>query len=422
MEKQSIVRFAPSPTGFLHIGSARTALFNWIFAKKYNAKYMLRVEDTDLNRSKKEYLDEIIDSLHWLGMKEDEVVYQSQRNDIYQEYALKLVEEKKAIKEGDAIILNYPEFEKIEFDDLVRGHIEFNELPKMTEVLIKSDKTATYNFACCVDDALLGITHVIRGEDHIPNTPKQILIYQALGFEVPKFAHLPMILSSEGGKLSKRFGATAIRDYREMGYLPQALVNYLLLLGWSPKNDLEVIDFQKAVKLFDINDINKANAAFSIDKLKWINSDYIKKMSLKELTEIINKESENKKYTEEIVSIFQNRLAVLSDIKEMSKFIFEDIVYSEEVKTILDNKMTKEITMLKQAIEELEDFSHDNIEQMFRDVADDLGLKLKHLIQPARVALTGEKKGPSLFNIVQLLGKEKVAARLKALIEYWNKS
>ena len=249
------VRFAPSPTGYLHIGGGRTALFNWLFARSKGGKFVLRIEDTDQPRSKKEFLDEILFSLDWLGFNWDEIYYQSQRFDIYREYAQKLLQSGLAYLEksekGEAIIFKVTP-QKVQVKDLIRGGIEFDAETIKDQVLIKSDGTPTYNFACVVDDASMNITHVIRGDDHISNTPKQILLYQALNFTVPEFAHLPLIMGTEGGRLSKRTGATAISDYRKMGYLPQALVNYLLLLSWSPGGDRELVTLKEAVGLFDI--------------------------------------------------------------------------------------------------------------------------------------------------------------------------
>lgn len=429
MENSLKVRFAPSPTGFLHIGSARTALFNWIFAKKHNARFVLRVEDTDINRSRKEFLDEILDSLQWLGMRWDELYYQSKRFDIYQSHAQKLVREGKAFCEGNAVIFKY-EFQKIVFDDMIRGHIEFSELPKATEVIIKSDGTPTYNFACCIDDALLGITHVIRGEDHISNTPKQILLFQALGFELPRFAHLPMILSPEGGKLSKRFGATAIRDYRQEGYLAQALTNYLLLLGWSPGNNNEILPFDNAVALFEIKNINKTSAAFSLEKLQWVNSAYLKNIALDDLVSLVNcyfKEKNfalgiSKEYLADVIKLFQGRISTLGDLVTWGYFCFyDDYPYGEDTASVLEKDLSSQVLSLRQRLEELEHFDHACIEQEFRNAASDLGLKARDLVHPVRVALTGKRIGPGLFETMEVLGKEAVSQRLNRLIAYWRK-
>ena len=422
------VRFAPSPTGYLHIGSARTALFNWLFAKRYKASFVLRIENTDLRRSKKEFLEEILDSLRWLGIRESEIYYQSKRLDLYKEFAEKLIGEKKAFSEGGAVIFKY-EFEKVVFDDLIRGRIEFNELPKQQEVLIKSDGTPTYNFACCVDDALLGITHVIRGEDHISNTPKQILLYKALGFRIPEFAHLPMILAPEGGKLSKRFGATAIREYRDMGYLSDAIVNYLLLLGWAPPDNREIITLDEAAQVFDIRKVNKTSASFSWDKLNWINSEYIKRMPLDDLTTYTMNYLKDKRFIDEVdtnylknvIKLFKGRISKLEDLTEWAYFFFyDDYAYAQDTEEILKRNLKKETEILKNRMSLIENFDRETIEVEFRKVASDLGLKARDLVHPVRVALTGRRIGPGLFETMEVLGKDKVVKRLERLISFWG--
>ncbi|MCM8831887.1 MAG: glutamate--tRNA ligase, partial [Candidatus Omnitrophica bacterium] len=365
------VRFAPSPTGYLHIGGARTALFNWLYARHFGGKFILRIEDTDRERSKKEYLDEILESMQWLGMDWDKIFYQSERFDIYQEYAQKLVNEGKAYQKDDAIFFKY-EFQTIQINDLIRGKIVFNQLPKEKEVIIKKDGSPTYNFSCVVDDALMQITHVIRGEDHIPNTPKQILMYKALGFKEPLFAHLPLILSPQGGRLSKRFGATSIREYREAGYLAESLVNYLLLLSWSPKNNREILSIKEAIELFDIKDVNKTAAEFSLEKLDWINSFYIKSKNLEELTEILYQYARNKnflpqdidlEYFKKVVFLFKDRLTKLSDFLDRAKFCFyDDYTYQEEAKEILNKNLSGEIEFLKNRLSLLDNFDKETIE------------------------------------------------------------
>jgi glutamyl-tRNA synthetase len=422
------VRFAPSPTGFLHLGSARTALFNWVYAKKMGGNFILRVEDTDQQRSKQEFLDEIIDSLKWLGFDWDDIVYQSQRFPLYREYAEKLINSKQAYHSQGAIIFNY-DFDKVIFDDLIRGHIEFKELPKNEEVIIKSDGKPTYNFACCVDDALLGITHVIRGEDHISNTPKQILLAKALEFKPPEFAHLPMILSEAGGKMSKRFGATSIREYKEQGFLAPALVNYLLLLGWSPANNKEIFSLKEAVAAFKLDNVNKTAAAFSVDKLSWVNSVYIKNMPLQQLAEIAFEYLKEKEFAEvdfeylkEVVALFRSRMTKLSDLLDWGYFcFFDDYQYAPESEPILQRKLVDEVQHLRQAINAADEFNASAIELAFRGAVKDLGLKARDLVHPTRVALTGRKVGPGLFETMAVLGKKKVDERLSRLIKYWNK-
>lgn len=429
MAEKLKVRFAPSPTGYLHLGSARTALFNWLFSKKYGATFILRIEDTDLNRSRQEFLEEILDSLRWLGIKEEEIYYQSQRLEIYRDLAKRLVEEKKAYYKEKAIIFKY-EFEKIEFEDLIRGRIEFTELPKQEEVLIKSDGTPTYNFSCVVDDALMEITHVIRGEDHISNTPKQILLYQALSFKTPEFAHLPMILSPEGGKLSKRFGATAIREYRQRGYLAEALANYLLLLGWSPQDNREIISLEEASKIFDIKKVKKTAATFCLDKLNWINSEYIKRKDMPELIFYIEgylKEKGfipevNRDYLERVVELFKTRLNKLEDLLDWGYFFFyDDYEYAPDTEEILKKDLREEVGQLKETLFSLQSFDKETIEKEFRLLAEKLGLKARDLVHPVRVALTGKRIGPGLFETMEVLGKERVLRRLERLVNYWRK-
>lgn len=423
-------RFAPSPTGFLHIGGMRTCLFSWLHARKNNGKFILRIEDTDRERSKKEYLDEILESIQWLGVDWDEVFYQSERFDLYREYADRLIAESKAYKKEGAVFFKY-EFSQIKIDDLIRGEIIFEELPKQEEVIIKSDGSPTYNFCCVIDDALMGITHVVRGEDHISNTPKQVLMYKAFGFDVPKFAHVPLILSPQGGRLSKRFGATSIREYKNDGYLKEALVNYLLLLGWSPGNNVEILSLDQTKGIFDLKDVNKTGAAFSIDKLNWINAEYIKSKSIDDLVSIVKEYLTGKEflpedvtddYLKKVVVLFKERITKLSDLLDWGRFCFYDnYEYSKETEETLKRDLSEQVEVLCKKLSEIDDFTHQTIEGEFRAVADSLGLKTRDLVHPTRVALTGRKIGPGLFETMEVLGKEKVLDRLGRLIQYWQK-
>lgn len=423
------VRFAPSPTGFLHIGGARTALFNWLYARKKKGQFILRIEDTDQSRTKSEYLNEILESLRWLRLDWDEIFYQSRRFDIYRDYAQKLIQKGRAYRKDGAVFFKY-DFNRIEINDLIRGKIIFSELPKPEEVIIKKDGSPAYNFSCCLDDALMGINCVIRGEDHLSNTPKQILIYQALGFKLPDFAHIPLTLSPEGGRLSKRFGATAISDYRKEGYLPEALANYFLLLGWSPGKDREIISLEEAEKLLEIKNINKTGSAFSLDKLRWINAQYIKLKNTNQLSQELKEYLSriNHSYAglgqEELkkgVNLFKTRLSTLFEFPEKVSFLFDDIKnYCPEAEEVLKPAKIKEVKELKKALTGLEDFRQTDIERVFRETLSSLGLKLKDLVHPVRVALTGRRKGPGLFETMEALGKNKVTGRLDKLIEYWE--
>jgi len=427
------VRFAPSPTGFLHIGGARTALFNWLYAKAKGGKFVLRIEDTDQQRSRKEYVDEILDSLHWVGFEWDEIYYQGKRFDIYREYAQRLLKEGKAYVEktegkGEAIIYKVTP-QEIVLNDLIRGEIKFDTSVIKDQVLIKSDGTPTYNFACVVDDATMNITHVIRGDDHISNTPKQILMYQALGFPLPYFAHLPLIMGMEGGRLSKRTGATAISDYRKMGYLAEALVNYLLLLSWSPGGDREVIDIKEAIKLFDIKDVNKTAATFDIKKLDWINNQYLKNADSSQLAVqlvpmladkgYINKDNFDKDYLLSLVKLFQARLPRLNDFVDWADFFFTEEVAIDPAaeKKYLAKDLSREFKMFMERLEKLDKFDIITIEESFRGLVGDLKIETKELIHPIRVALTGKTIGPGLFEVIYYLGKERTKKRLMKWIK-----
>ena len=416
------VRFAPSPTGNLHIGGARTALFNWMYAKSQEGAFILRIEDTDRERSKKEFIDEILDSLQWLGLKWDEIFYQSERFGIYKENAEKLVNEGKAYHEGNAVILKMPQTQLV-INDLIRGEIRFDTETIKDQVLIKSDGSPTYSFACVVDDAAMEISHVIRGEDHISNTPKQIVIYEALNFKIPKFAHLPLILGTEGGRLSKRTGATAVSDYRKMGYLPQAIVNYLMLLGWSPGGNQEIVNIIDAIKKFSIRKVNKTAAEFSLDKLNWVNAQYIKGMDTQQLAELlipVLKESgyidENfdRNKLESIVKLFQGRMDTLADFLEWSAFIFKETYPVDEAaeKQLITKETQRRFQLLVKALEKIELFDHDSTEEAFRNFAKTQNIQTAELVHPVRVALTGKTVGPGLFETMVVLGKKETIERL----------
>ncbi len=417
------VRFAPSPTGNLHIGGARTALFNWMYARSQSGRFVLRIEDTDLQRSRPEFVAEILESLRWLGLSWDELYYQSKRFDLYRRHAEDLLSQGKAYKEGEAIILKSA-LQEIKIDDLIRAEIVFDTATIKDQVLIKSDGSPTYSFACVIDDADMAITHVIRGEDHISNTPKQIMIYQALGFKIPQFAHLPLIMDEEGGRLSKRSGAVAVSDYRKEGFLPEAIVNYLMLLGWSPGGNQEKIDLAAAVKKFSIKKINKAAAVFSMDKLKWLNGQHIKEMETGRLTELIIPLLEKERCgikdfdgqrLKSIVHLFKARMSTLVDFLEWTDFIFVDrLTINQEMKAQhLAQDRSKEFRLLSEKIGQLNSFDAATIEKAFRDLVDQLGIKASDLVHPVRVALTGRAIGPGLFDTMAILGKEKTVQRLK---------
>ncbi|MDD5246849.1 MAG: glutamate--tRNA ligase [Candidatus Omnitrophica bacterium] len=427
------VRFAPSPTGNLHIGGARTALFNWLYARAKNGKFVLRIEDTDKLRSQQQFVDEILGSLGWLGFNWDEIYYQSQRFDLYRQHAQRLLEQGLAYTEkkenvGEAIIFKVNP-RTIIVNDLIRGEISFDSSVIKDQVLIKSDGTPTYNFACVVDDALMKITHVIRGDDHISNTPKQVILYEALGFELPKFAHLPLIMGAQGGRLSKRTGATAISDYRNMGYLAEALVNYLLLLSWSPGENREQIDIQEAVKIFDITQVNKTAAAFDMKKLDWMNNQYLKKEDpqklLDELLPFLKKKGYYKdnnfdrNYLISVVKLFQERLTRLEEFPDWADFFFLDEIEIEPKakEKFLTKDLSKEFSLFIERLKGLESFEIAGIEQAFRDLVKELNIESKVLIHPIRVALTGKTIGPGLFEVIYYLGLKRTQDRMSKFIK-----
>lgn len=425
-------RFAPSPTGNLHIGGARTCLFNWLFARASKGKFILRIEDTDRVRSKKEFLDEILDSLKWLGFDWDEIYFQSKRFSLYLDLAKKLLAEKKAYEAEDgsgAIILKMP-LKIVEIDDLIHGKIQFDTKNIKDQVLIKSDGTPTYNFACVVDDADLKLSHVVRGDDHISNTPKQIIIYEALGFPLPLFAHIPMILSDQGGRLSKRTGATSISEYRNMGFLAEATVNYLSLLGWSPGNNQEIISKKESIKKFSIKGVNNTAATFNLEKFKWVNNHYLKNLKPEDLLNLaiplfkqkgyVKEEGLDRGYVLDLIKLFQGRINTLLELVDWSNFFFvEDLDFSPEAKNKLkENDLTKEFKILKDKFSGIDQFDHETVEKVFRDTLDELKIKSRVLIHPLRAAVTGSLIGPGIFEVIALLGKERVCERLDKAIEF----
>lgn len=418
------VRFAPSPTGYLHIGGVRTALFNWLFARHNKGTFVLRIEDTDKARSEKKYLDQILEDLKWLGLNWDEGPYfQSERLGFYQEYAHKVLQEGLAYKEGRAFILRIPQ-KDFEFVDLIRGPIKFAAGSLKDQVLIKSDGTPTYNFACCVDDHEMKITHVIRGDDHISNTPKQLAIYEALKFKAPEFAHIPLIVTEDRSRLSKRKGAMPVSYYKEQGYLPEALFNFLALLGWSPGDDREILSQQDLIQEFSLERIVKAAAYFNPEKLEWMNSQYIQNLDTKSLIEkltplLLEKnliaQDYDRTWLSQVIDLCKPRAKLLPDFLQLADFFFvSKIEYTAEAKKFLfkEKKCGEIFAQLIKVLEKLEPFDLATIESACRKLILDLGIKSGTLIHPVRVALTGKRVGPGLFELMVVLGKEKVLQRL----------
>jgi glutamyl-tRNA synthetase len=422
------VRFAPSPTGFLHLGSARTALFNWLYARHTGGKFLLRIEDTDKVRSSKKFLDEILEDLKWMGIDwDDEPLHQSQRFDIYREKAEEILAKEKAYKEGEAIIFKVEKGRTIEVNDMVHGKIAVNTDDIKDQVMIKSDGSPTYNFACVVDDTYMEITHILRGDDHISNTPKQILFYEALELTPPKFGHMPLILGQDGAKLSKRHGGVSVEEYEREGFLPEALANYLILLGWFPGEDREILSMGEAVKLFDISDMSDVQAKFDIQKLRWLNGEYIMKKTTEELLPLIKDQlltagfdmsGVTDDYISKLVDLYKIRIKTLRELGDLADWFFkDDFTMDEEGKRkYLDKEENKDnIRIFADRLDGLEDFSHENIEKICRDIAEERELKAADIIHPTRLAISGKTRGAGLFEVMELLGKEKVIKRMRGI-------
>jgi glutamyl-tRNA synthetase len=450
------VRIAPAPTGTLHIGTARTALFNYLFAKKNKGSFIIRIEDTDKKRSKKKYEEDILNSFEWLGLKWDELYRQSERTEIYQKYLKKLLDSGKAYKK-EIIWFKTPK-KKIVFNDLIRGRVEFDGSEIGDFSLAKDLKNPLYNFAAVVDDYEMKISHVIRGEDHIPNTPKQILIYEALGLKPPRWAHLPLILGPDRSKLSKRHGAVAVSDYRAQGYLPEALINFMVLLGWNPGTDREIFSLKDLTKEFSLEKIQKGGAIFNIQKLDWFNGHYIRKKSLDDLTllcvpylveaGLIKPVFSSKQYPpayggyvleqkyiiasakeeissnklKKIISLEQERMRKLSEVGDLVEFFFKEPKYKPNLlkwKDMTKKEIIDALNKLEKIFSEMRagDFGNEKLNKILMKEAEgppageagDRG----RLLWPLRAALTGREKSPGPFEIAEILGKEKVLKRIK---------
>lgn len=428
------VRFAPSPTGALHVGGARTALFNWLFARRHKGTFLLRVEDTDLERSSEGSVKEILEGLSWLGLNWDEGPYfQSQRLSIYQEKAQKLIEQGVAYfsdeirGEKPAIVFKIPK-EKISFQDMLRGEVEFDNALQKDVVLMKSDGMPTYQFACVVDDALMGITHVIRGDDHLSNTPKQVALYHALGFALPQFVHVPMILGPDGARLSKRHGATSVEAYRQKGVLPESLLNFLTLLGWSPGGDVEVLSREETIEKFSLERINKKSAIFDLKKLLWMNSVYLGKMSLEKFVDqgwAFLKEQPQPLLAEttcrKTLRLLHKRIQIWEELLTQFDYFFlkSYLIETEAVEKYLKTKEASSIlAQIQQRLERSSSFEEAPLEAEIRGLAESLGVKAGNLIHPLRVAVTGKKVSPGIFETLAVLGKELTLERIdKTLYE-----
>jgi len=420
------VRFAPSPTGWLHLGSARTALFNWLAARHGGGRFLLRIEDTDRSRSDAKFLQEILEDMRWLGLDWDgELVYQSRRFDLYREKAEALVAAGKAHREGAAIIFKVEPGRTVEIEDMIHGKVTFQTENFKDQVLIKSDGSAAYNFSCVVDDAAQGITHILRGDDHMTNTPKQALFYEALGLTPPKFGHMPLILGQDGAKLSKRHGGVSVREYKEEGFLPEALANYLILLGWTPPGGVEMLDLAEAARLFEIKDMNDVQAKFDVQKLKWMNGEYIMKKPATELLPLLRNQLVRDGFDPAridegrlagVLEAYRVRIKTLRELGELADFFFkEDYAVDEEAKAkyLGPAENRNNLREFGARLEKLESFSHEAIEAVCRNLVAERDLKAAGVIHPTRLAVSGKAKGAGLFEIMEILGRETTLARMK---------
>ena len=420
------VRFAPSPTGPLHIGGVRTALFNYLFARQSNGEFILRIEDTDLERSRSEYEKEILDSLMWLGLEWDgQVIRQSERIGIYKKYSDQLIEKGLAYPFEGSIKFKVPK-QKVFFHDLVHGDIEFDSISFDDFVIQKSNGFPTYNFACVIDDHEMGMTHLIRGDDHLSNTPRQILLYQAFQWKLPEFAHLPLVLGRDAEPLSKRHGEVNLTFYKNQGYLADGLLNYLALLGWSGGANQEFFPKAELIKRFSIAQVNKTSAMFDEEKLKWLNGEHVNALSDDEFVrqgksflQASGKIPEGFKdeAIKNIILLFRSRVRIWNDLLDQAEFFWiGEISYDQDaVREYFRQKETcSYLSDLIQSLDQLPSFSDENqVESALRACAEKLKVPARALIHPTRVAITGKKVSPSLFSVMKVMGKDLTMKRLK---------
>ncbi|MFD2216943.1 glutamate--tRNA ligase [Metabacillus endolithicus] len=484
MAKEVRVRYAPSPTGHLHIGNARTALFNYLFAKNQGGKFIIRIEDTDKKRNIAGGEESQLKYLKWLGIDWDESIdvggeygpyRQSERNDIYKKYYEELLEKGLAYKcycteeelekereeqmaRGEtpqysgkhanltkeeqnelesqglqaSIRFRVPANKEYRFTDMVKGDISFESEGMGDFVIVKKDGTPTYNFAVAVDDHLMGISHVLRGEDHISNTPKQLMIYEAFGWDIPVFGHMTLIVNENRKKLSKRDESIIqfIEQYEDLGYLPEALFNFISLLGWSPGGEEEVFTKNQLIEIFDANRLSKSPAVFDTHKLAWMNNQYIKQLDLEKLIPLClphlikagkvseNMSEEEQERTHQLIALYQEQLNFGAEIVDLTELFFkEEISYEEEANDVLAGEQVPEVlSAFVSEINQSDDFSADTVKTMIKAVQKATGQKGKNLFMPIRVAITGQTHGPDLPKSIAVLGKSTVLARLQNAI------
>jgi glutamyl-tRNA synthetase len=431
-------RFAPSPTGYLHVGGARTALFNWLFTRKRGGQFILRIEDTDEKRNTAQAMQAIYDGLKWLNLDWDEgpdlggpvgPYLQSQREEVYLRYLAQLETKGHVYTDEGSIRFRSPR-KTVVLEDIVCGRIEFDMTnpgthPDMT--IRRPDGSWIFHFVNVVDDLEMQITHVIRGEDHLSNTPKHIELYHALGAEPPAFAHIPLILNHEGKKLSKRDGGSSVAYFMDAGYVPEALCNYLCLLGWSPKDNREMLALEEVLELFDLASINRRNAIFDLDKCFWLNGQYILHMSLERFCELSLPLVERAAITYpsreallRALAIVKPKVKHVSDVPEWISFLFtEDYPFDESSleKALRKPEALERLRTLGEALKKLPEWNHASIESKLKETASAQGVKAGELVHPARVAVTGKSVGPGLYETLEILGRERVLERFQRAAE-----
>jgi glutamyl-tRNA synthetase len=462
MEK-IITRFPPSPTGYLHVGGARTAIFNWLYARHMQGQFALRIEDTDAERSTQASVDAIFEALQWLGIDWDDGPYfQTQRLDIYKKYIQILLDSghayyctcspeeidamrQKAMASGDkprydgtcrakdleksanaVVRFKAPLTGETVVEDVIKGNMVFQNDELDDFVICRSDGTPTYNFVVVIDDITMNINTIIRGDDHVMNTPKQMLLYQALGHPLPTFGHVPMVLGNDRARLSKRHGAMSVTAYRDMGFLPDALINYLVRLGWS-HGDQEFFTRDELIEVFDLENIGRSASIFDLDKLLAINAEHIMAASPQDLVAALKPfladldiQTEEDEYILQVIETLQPRSKTLKDMAEAALFYYQsDISYEEKAaKKFLKPAALDPLKILAEKLEALEAYTHQALEDVFRAMMDETGLKLGKIAQPVRVALTGKTASPGIFEIIAILGKDRVLPRLRKAIQF----
>jgi len=429
------VRFAPSPTGFLHVGGARTALFNWLFARHHQGTFLLRIEDTDKSRERLEAVQVIYDGLRWLGLEWDEGAgiggeygpyFQSERNRIYEKY-LDLLHAKGVVYEDEGAVRFRSPRKPVIVDDLVCGRIEFDRSMDPDMTIRRPDGSWIFHFVNVVDDIEMRISHVIRGEDHLTNTAKHVELYEAFGETPPSFAHIPLILNRDGSKMSKRDAGASITSYVDQGYAPEAVRNYLCLLGWSPKDNREEIEIEEVVQLFDLTKVNRRNAAFDLDKCYWLNGQYVLHMSLgrfRELSEpFIQKAGiaiSEEEYLLKVLEIVKEKIKLFKDVPDWIGYFFteEFPLEPEAVEKTLNNPgAIDRLGRLREKYAEVDDWSAANLETALKHLGAAIGCKTGELVHPARVAVSGRSIGPSLYHMLEIMGKPRVLRRMDRVLQ-----